>query len=542
MVKLSGRTDKPLPFLHMPADFASRIQWQKIGATRHHGIALPLLALRNPQGSAIGEYLDLIPMIEWCKSIGFDVIQLLPLNDSGTDASPYSALSAMALHPIYISLWALPHLEKHTDLQELLNPLRTCNCSQRVAYNPVRRNKDKWLRLYFDLVFNEIQQEEAYQKFIQENPWVQGYALFKALKENNDQKAWFQWDQELQNPSNELLSSLYQTYHQDIDFYSMLQYLAFDQWSQVKKKADENSVFLKGDIPILINRDSADVWLNRECFMLDYAAGAPPDMYSEEGQYWGFPLYNWDWLKSHNYSWWKQRLHVAEKLYHIFRIDHIVGFFRIWAIPEGKKAKEGFFIPSEQSKWIPQGEEILKIMLSSSSMLPIGEDLGVVPDEVRQCMTNLGIPGTKVIRWERRWKTDRSYIPVSEFNPLSMTTISTHDSETITQWWDAKGEDAQVYARMKGWDINHPLTFDMRLKILQESHSSNSLFHINLLQEYLSLFPELIWPNPDDERINIPGIVKDENWTYRFRPTIYQITHHVSLARVMHSLSHVHTS
>lgn len=524
--------------IHIPSDAPSLSQWKKIGDCPHHGIALPLLALRNPKGSAIGEYLDLIPIIEWCKQVGFDVIQLLPLNDSGSDSSPYSALTAMGLHPIYLSLWALPYIHEFHDLELLLEPLRKCNSSQRVAYNQVRRNKEKVLKIYFERFFERISKTHEYQDFIIKNHWVTGYALFKAIKDSQDQKAWFHWDSALQNPDGKLISSLTHKFANEVNFYTLLQYLSFSQWAQVKKAAEDHGVFIKGDIPILINRDSADVWLERNNFNLDFAAGAPPDHYSDEGQYWGFPTYNWDYQATHHYDWWKRRLHVAQTLYHLFRIDHIVGFFRIWAIPEGKKAKEGFFLPADQAKWIPQGEKILHMMLHTSSMLPIGEDLGVVPDEVRACLAHLGICGTKVIRWERRWHEDRSYIPVTEYPPLSMTCVSTHDSTTLEQWWRNGGEEVTTYAASKGWTLTDTLDKDKQLEILNDSHRSASLFHINLLQEYLALFPELVWENPDDERINIPGIVLDENWTYRFRPTINEIVHHKGLKEIMQGLSH----
>ena len=504
---------------------ASDAQWKKIGRYDHHGIALPLFSLRNPQSSGIGEFLDLIPMIEWCHEIGFNVIQLLPMNDSGSDSSPYSALSAMALHPIYLTLAALPFLDLVPDYEEKLAALTGSNSDERFNYPLVRKNKEAFLRDYFKCAFSHIQALPDFQAFIQNESWLNDYARFKSLKDRNLQKPWWEWDNSLQATDDEL------------NFYKMEQYLAFSQWEKVKKAAETLGIFLKGDIPILINRDSASTWTHRDLFNFNFSAGAPPDMYSADGQCWGFPIYDWKINEETDYSWWKERLRVAEKLYHLYRLDHVVGFFRIWAVPLGKKAKEGFFIPQDTKEWMPLGEKILRMLLSSSSMLPIGEDLGDVPPEARLKLRELGIPGTKVYRWERRWNTDRSYIPVEDYIPESMTCVSTHDSETLSGWWDKNGEEVLSFCQFKGWEYSQGFSFERRFEILHDSHRSGSLFHINLLHEYLNLFPELSRENPDDERINIPGLVLDRNWTYRFKPTIEEITSHKKLGHVMKSLA-----
>jgi 4-alpha-glucanotransferase len=321
-----------------------------------------------------------------------------------------------------------------------------------------------------------------------------------------------------------------------MEFHSFVQYLCFQQLERVKKYAEEHHVWLKGDIPILINRESADVWFHQHLFLLDFAAGAPPDMFNEEGQKWGFPLYNWNAAKEQNYEWWITRLQTAEHFYHLYRIDHIVGFFRIWAIPLHAPAKEGYFYPSEEKEWLPQGEQIMRMMLTNSSMLPIGEDLGVVPPQVRSLLKSLGICGTKVMRWERRWETDQGFIPPETYLPESMTTVSTHDSDTLTLWWQRNKEEAILYAGTQGWEYTPELSIQEHADILRQSHHSGSLFHINLLQEYFSLIPGMTWDAPEDERINFPGTVSERNWSYRFRPSIEEIVSHPFLKSRITSL------
>ena len=510
-----------------PQDTLAAAEWKRIGVKAHHGFDISLLSLRNPQGSGVGEILDLIPMIEWAKSIGFDTIQLLPLNDSGDDPSPYMALSAMAIHPIYISLYRLPNLDQ--TLQQQLQALQLCNSSQRANYPYILATKLEFLRSYYEKTFSAVSQGSDWQAFLQEHDWLDNYARFKALKTKNNERPWWEWDK----ITNTTLASL----THEANFHKYLQYLAFSQWKKVMEAANTNSVFIKGDIPILISRDSADVWQHPELFLLQYAAGAPPDMYSKEGQYWGFPIYNWDAMENRGYKFWKERLKTAENLYHIYRIDHVVGFYRIWAIPLDHKATEGFFIPQDESTWIQHGNTILSMMLGSCSMLPIAEDLGVVPPEARMNLSQLGIPGTKVMRWERRWNEDRSYILPKDYPELSMTTISTHDSETLAEWWQTANEDVVLFSKTFGISLNKKLSSDSRFQILDLAHKSNSLFHINLLQEYLALYPELCWPKIEDERINVPGTITPNNWTYRFKPTIDEIIQHKPLQESMKKLS-----
>jgi 4-alpha-glucanotransferase len=394
----------------------------------------------------------------------------------------------------------------------------------------------KWLRDYHEKIAPQLMDSEDLFDFIAHNDWVKPYALFKVLKDLVQQNSWLTWPEEWKDLTDEEFDELLNTHKTEISFYITIQYLCFQQLVQVKKCAEEKQVLIKGDIPILISPDSADVWSNLEFFDLSLAAGAPPDAYNPKGQYWGFPLYRWDIKKRSHFRWWKQRLGTAAHFYDCYRIDHVVGFFRIWAIKPGHLPTEGEFVPEDEDQWLSQGRELLEMLISSSNMLPIAEDLGVVPDCVRPCLNELGICGTKVMRWERRWKIDDSVIPIDEYPPLSLTCVSTHDSDTLQQWWKKFPDEAEVFAIDKGWEYQPDLTLAQRKAILWDSHHSSSLFHINLLQEYFALFPELVSKNPNDERINVPGEVLPTNWTYRFRPSIEEFTNHEGLLIAMQEL------
>lgn len=508
-----------------PLSTAAKLQWEQVGIRPHHGINIPLFSLHSKNSSGIGEYPDLIPLIEWCAAIGMDIVQILPLNDPGKDSSPYNSLSAFALNPLFIGLSRLPHLENHPDLLEMHKSLQAYNKTPYVQYEEVRLKKECFLNAYWMLEYSHFVNTAEYQTFVKSQGWLKGYALFKVFKELYNNAYWQCWPEDAQHPSIEALNELYTKHEKRMSYYMFIQYLCHLQLKEVKEYASSKQVFLMGDIPILISPDSADVWEDTEhrIFNLDMRAGAPPDMYNKEGQYWGFPLYQWEQLEKDSYSWWKKRLQYASSYYHIYRIDHVVGFFRIWAIPPDLHPKEGAYAPPEKDKWIPHGRPIMEMMLASCPMLPIGEDLGVVPTEVRECLSEIGICGTKVMRWERFWEQDGSFVPIDTYPKMSLSTVSTHDSPTLTLWWRDFPEEAKRFCQEKKWTYAPEITKEQLKVLLRESHQSSSLFHVNLLNEYLAFFPDMVNSVPDTERINIPGKVLDSNWTYRFIPSVEEI-------------------
>lgn len=510
--------------------------WKKIGIAPHHGINLPLSALHSEDSSGIGEFYDLIPLIDWCQKLKIDVIQLLPLNNSEEDPSPYNAISSCAINFVHLSLQKLPYLDDAPSQKKKLKDLVELTKPQRIPYKEVLAQKLVWLHGYFEEVGEKLTKSKGFQDYLSENHWVEPYALFRALKDHLGRTHWTTWPSELKSPSKQEYEDTIRIYWPKTAFYIALQYLSYLQLKDVRNYANERGVHLMGDIPILLSPDSADVWEHPEYFDINLAAGAPPDFYTPDGQYWGFPLFRWDVMRKDHFAWWKQRLNYASYFFDLFRIDHVIGFFRIWTIPLGHPSKEGYFLPSDETQWEPQGRELLKMLATSSDMLPIAEDLGTVPDMVRPTLHEMGICGTKVMRWTREWDGEKRYFPIQHYPPVSLTTVSTHDSPTLQQWWKEFPEEAQVYAQSKNWNYAPDLTLEQRKEILWESHHTSSLFHINLLQEYLALFPELSWPNPDDERINIPGQILPTNWTYRFRPSVEEIVAHEKLAEAMEKI------
>lgn len=495
-------------------------QWERIGKSPHHGINAPLFFLLSEKSCGIGEYLDLIPLGEWCREIGFDIIQTLPLNDTGKDKSPYNSLSAFALNPIHISLRQLPHAE---SFQEELAAFLPLNQGRRVQYETVVPMKEEFLKIYFKKYGDEITDSEPFKNFLSEQRfWLESYCLFKVLKEKFHYKNWKDWEGYSHVDAEGIQRFSHQFQAQTL-FYAFCQFLCYQQLKEAKESLNKMGIFLKGDIPILISPDSADVWARPELFESSLSAGAPPDMYAEEGQNWGFPLYHWETHEKEGFTWWKKRLAFASNFYDLYRLDHIIGFFRIWAIPKEKKATEGFFIPDQKEEWICQGRLLLKELTESCPMLPIGEDLGVIPPEVRKILTEFEIPGTKVLRWEREWEKDQSFIPLSNYPKLSMSTLSTHDSETLDGWWKSEPDAAHLFCDSLNLNWSPQLSYELQMKILKETHKTESYFHINLIQEYFFLFDDPTLKRIGKERINTPGILSKENWTLRTPITIETI-------------------
>jgi 4-alpha-glucanotransferase len=517
--------------------FLTAAHWNRIGVRHHHGICLPIGALTTQSSCGIGEYLDLLPLIRWLPNTGFDLIQILPINDTGDDPSPYMGISANALHPIYLSLRALPDAESIPELSKSFDLLYQLNHSPAVCYHDVLNAKLHALSIYLKHKLSDIEHDPDFQSFLEANcSWLTPYSIFRALKGIHHGKAWWDWNI-ADIPRTEASLQSDATLSRHILRWRAIQYLCFLQWRQVRKAADSCGVLLTGDVPILINKDSADVWWHPELFSLKRDVGAPPDMYNKDGQHWGFPLFHWANHRKNHFAWWKERLRVQETLYHLYRLDHLVGFFRLYAISPNKKGNDGTFVPKTPQEWKALGEEILTMMVQATSMLPLGEDLGDVPDLVRQSMHALGVPGLKVLRWERKWHSDQSFISPTTFSPESVTTVSTHDSSTLQGWWEEDPKISQQCASEYGLEWEPKLSPSLLFNILNISHHSGSLFHINLLNEYLSLFPELSWGDPEKERINRPGTLSPNNWTYRIKVSLDTMIAHPGLIESMRSLS-----
>lgn len=314
------------------------------------GVALPLGALLSHKDSVIGEFPDIVLLANWAKSVNLQIIQLLPLNDTGTSSSPYNALSAFALHPIYISIENLldENDKADTEIQNLLKKMHTSfkpKSGKRYDYSGIYKAKTEILRLIFNKKDAKSLEKEM-ENWISENEWVIPYAVFKNLKRAYNQASWKEWKKKDTKLSSPEIKRRWEADKKENLFYAWTAYTAHLQFQAAALAVRKAGVILKGDIPILVNEDSADAWQNTKIFNHTLRVGSPPEG-EDLGQSWGFPSYVWKEMKKNHYKWWQTRLKSAASYYDAYRLDHILGFFRIWAVNERETtAYLGHTVPS----------------------------------------------------------------------------------------------------------------------------------------------------------------------------------------------------
>lgn len=305
------------------------------------GTLVPVFSLRSRQSYGVGDFGDLKKMIAWAAQTRQKILQLLPINDttlthSWTDSYPYSCISVFALHPQYADLSALPAIKdetlrkKYEDLRKELNALR------QIDYERVNRAKTEYLHILFEQEGKSMMAGEKFKRFFNDNEqWLAPYALYCHLRDTSGTPDFHQWKghQVWKESDRPALCNPRTRLYKEVAFYYFVQFILFSQMSEAHEYARQQEVILKGDIPIGVHRQSCDVWMEPKYFNLDGQAGAPPDDFSTNGQNWGFPTYNWDEMMKDNCSWWTRRFRSMAKFFDAYRIDHVLGFFRIWEIP-----------------------------------------------------------------------------------------------------------------------------------------------------------------------------------------------------------------
>ncbi|MFI3316215.1 MAG: 4-alpha-glucanotransferase [Rikenellaceae bacterium] len=324
-------------------------------AWRGAGVAVPVFSLRSERSMGVGEFFDLKAMVDWASSVGQKIIQILPINDTTMfntweDSYPYNANSSFALHPQYICLQGAGELSDKAAMAEFIAEGARLNALVDLDYEAVNRLKNNYLRALFEEIGEQTLSRREFKDFFKANRnWLEPYALFSHLRDKYQTPYFAEWGQEA-----EFSSSLLKRYtsrrskdYMSIAYYYFVQYHLHCQLLEVKRYAAQHGVAFKGDVPIGVSRTSVDVWVNPRLFRLDSQAGAPPDDFSALGQNWGFPTYNWDEMAKDNYAWWSARFKKMAEYFDAYRIDHILGFFRIWEIPTSAvHGLLGFFNPS----------------------------------------------------------------------------------------------------------------------------------------------------------------------------------------------------
>jgi 4-alpha-glucanotransferase len=496
--------------------------------SRAAGVAVPLFSLRGASDDGSGTILDLAPFVDWLDSWHQRVVQLLPINEgSPAEASPYNAISAFAVDPTYISLAHvidIAHSEAARNWRESAPVRRRLQALRRAR----RRHRPLAYALKLQLLelgFQRFQsdagsaeREARFEAFCQAQPWwLEDYALFRALKERFNWASWETWPEELRRRDPNALRQAAAREPQRVRFAQYLQWLAAEQWDAMRAHARQHGVLIKGDVPFVCSRDSADVWAHQQLFDLSSSAGAPPDAFSSSGQAWGLPLYNWAEMRRTGYAWWRQRARQACGLYDLFRIDHLVGLYRTYGIPIREGGASGF-VPSREDEQLAQGRELLRAILQEAhgEAAVVAEDLGVVPTWVRNSLAELGIPGYKIFCWET---SEGSYVDPRRYPTLSLATTGTHDTDTLVAWWEGLGETERlaVVRCLELKDMSPAGSFtlasELHLALLRRLYEAGSVLTILPIQDLFG------WP----ERINTPGTIHRRNWSYRIPTTVEEL-------------------
>ncbi|MCU7551576.1 4-alpha-glucanotransferase [Chitinophagaceae bacterium LB-8] len=305
------------------------------------GVAIPVFSLRSQNSGGIGEFSDLKLLADWAADTGLKLIQVLPVNDTTAtftpkDSYPYSAISAFALNPVYINLQQVAGNQYAAALKAYANQLQNLNSLSEVDYEAVIELKLKVLRELFDIQTNDFTKEKEYQMFFEDNKhWLQPYAAFCVFRDQFGTSEFQKWKHSGTFNKNEVekLSTKSSEYSNKIDFWFFVQYHLHLQLKDAVAYAHSKGIAIKGDIPIGIYRYGCDAWTAPELYNMEWQAGAPPDDFAVKGQNWGFPTYNWHRMQEDGFKWWHQRFHQMSNYFDAFRIDHILGFFRIWSIP-----------------------------------------------------------------------------------------------------------------------------------------------------------------------------------------------------------------
>ena len=469
------------------------------------GVLLPIFSLPSKYG--IGCFSkEAYEFVDFLSSAGQTYWQILPLGPTSYGDSPYQAFSTFAGNPYFIDLEQLIELKwitkKEADSYDF-GSIEANGCGY-VDYEKIYNSRFKVLKKAYKK--SNIAVNPDYVKFVAKNKkWLDNYALYMAIKDANGSVSYLEWDEDIRLRKKTALKEWSDKLKDEVEFYKFQQFLFYTQWKKLKSYANSKGIKIVGDIPIYVSLDSADTWANPELFQLDdtgyptRVAGCPPDCFSDDGQLWGNPLYNWHALRKSGYKWWLERLHTAGELYDMVRIDHFIGFANYYAVKAGaKNARVG--------KWekAPGFSFFKHVRRACPELTIIAEDLGVVSKRVKRLLRFCGYPGMKVLSFGFDGDETNPHFPENIFENCVFYT-GTHDNDTSEGWWKNASENAKELAKKY-----LPPRDSIHEAMIEEVLSSRAETAIIPMQDVLGLSSE--------GRMNTPGTVGSPNWRWRMKP------------------------
>lgn len=471
---------------------------------RSAGILLAISSLPSKYG--IGSFSkEAYRFVDWLKAAHQSYWQILPMGPTGYGDSPYQSFSTFAGNPYFIDLDELVEQGLLTDRE--CREIDWGDDDRHIDYNKIYYSRYQLLRKSYER-WKMIDKVEFFL-FMEENShWIYDYSLFMAVKDLYGGIPWTNWPQDIRNRQPDALQQMQIKLADEIHFQQYMQYLFYTQWDALKSYANKNHIRIIGDIPIYVAMDSADVWAHPELFRLDEdrrpyeVAGCPPDGFSETGQLWGNPIYDWELNRQTGYSWWIARMRHSYKLYDVVRIDHFRGFDEYYAIPYGEET-------AANGKWEkgPGMDLFRNIEKALGKRDVIAEDLGFVTDSVRKLVHDSGFPGMKVVEFAfdvRDTGAASDYLPHNYIRNCVVYT-GTHDNETLIGWWSSIDQRARDMAR--DYMAAH-YTPDRLINVPFITLAMRSIADLCIIpmQDYLGL--------DNRSRMNKPSTVGD-NWRWR---------------------------
>ncbi len=491
---------------------------------RKAGVVLPLFSIRTRRDWGIGQITDLRACAAFLRRSGQSLLQILPAYElSPGETSPYGALTAFGLDPIYVGVESLEDVDR-TTVQEVLGEegrrtLHHARSAARVDYVGVRECKTKVLSAAFERFHarewtKESPRARRLAAFVaHQRAWLEELTLYQALREAHGGWSWTTWPVEERDRHPEALAEARSRHSRRVLELGYVQWTLHEQWRAAHEAMRALGVELMGDLPFVVGAESADVWSRASQFRLALSLGAPPDAYSADGQDWGLPPYDWSAMEADGFAWLRARIRHAAQLYDRFRLDHVVGYFRQWVKPKGGTVR-GSFNPEDEDAQEALGRRLLRVVLEElagdagpeSDIDPpraIAEDLGVIPPFVRASLRELGMSGYRVLPWEK--DDGGGYRDPKTFPENAVVSWSTHDTASIVGWWDElPAEDREQLAARAG--VTDEMDDGARsLALLKDLYAARSDLALVLAQELLGT----------RERINTPATVGDQNWTWR---------------------------